>query len=76
MYYRASLKQMKSTGERGDSGSIHEAVKKIVKRRVSKQDEWKERKSHMDYERLCRGETRKLVNFIRSFGRLQSACYR
>lgn len=60
VYYKAILQNMKSTGERGDSGSINEAVKNVG-RSTSKQDEWKERKSHMDYERLCRGETRKLV---------------
>lgn len=62
VYYKAILQNMKSTGERGDSGSINEAVKNVG-RSTSKQDEWKERKSHMDYERLCRGETRKLTLF-------------
>jgi len=59
-FYRASLQRMRTTGERGDRGTLDESVPKVVKRSVSKQDEWKERKSHMDYEKLCRGETRKL----------------
>ena len=60
-FYRASLQRMRTTGERGDRGTLDESVPKVVKRSISKQDEWKERKSHMDYEKLCRGETRKLV---------------
>ena len=67
IYYRASLQRMKTTGERGDSGTLDESATKVVKRSVSKQDEWKERKSHMDYERLCRGETRKLVRLQLNF---------
>ncbi|XP_065062903.1 prolyl 4-hydroxylase subunit alpha-1-like [Rhopilema esculentum] len=61
LYYKESLQYMKATGQRGDTGSLDESVKKVVKRSASKQDEWKERKSTMDYERLCRGETRKLT---------------
>ena len=53
---------MRSTGEMGDRGTVDESVKKVVKRSASKQDEWKERRSHMDYERLCRGETKKLAS--------------
>ena len=61
-FYRDSLHRMKTTGEMGDSGTLDDSVARVVRRSVSKQDEWKERKSHMDYEKLCRGETRKLVS--------------
>nr|AQZ26744.1 prolyl 4-hydroxylase subunit alpha-1 [Aurelia sp. 1 GW-2014] len=61
IFYTESLQKMKSTGERGDTGSLSEIPKKVVKQSISKQDEWQERASQMDYEKLCRGETRKLT---------------
>lgn len=59
-FYKASLESMRTTGARGETGKMSE-IKKTVKKSASKKDEWKERNSHMNYERLCRGETRKLT---------------
>ena len=65
-FYKDELRKMYSTGARGDTGATDDNVsraKRLVTPRTSKKDEWEERRSHFDYERLCRGETKKLVRF-------------
>eukprot|EP00794_Sanderia_malayensis_P012289 gene12289-13554_t len=60
-FYQYGLDSMQKTGKRGDTGSIQDVKKRIFKRRVSKKDEWIEKSGEMRYEKLCRGEVRKLT---------------